>query len=199
MSTDDETLGFYDRAAGDYADTFAAGDPADPDLRAFMDDLPSGARVLDFGCGPGQHAAAMIRAGIAVDAMDASAGMVAEAKARFGVTARQATFADLDAGGEFDGIWANFSLLHAPRAEMPAHLNRLARALRPGGVLHIGVKSGEGEKRDHLGRLYTFYAEDELRGWLADAGFTVTALRHGHGKGMAGTDDPFIILRARLG
>lgn len=199
MSTDDETLAFYDRAAGDYADTFAGDDPADPDLRAFLDDLPRGARVLDLGCGPGQHAAAMIAAGFDVDAVDASAGMVAEAKARFGVDARQATFAALDATAEYDGVWANFSLLHAPRAEMPAHIARIARALRPGGVLHLGVKEGAGEKRDHLGRLYTFHAEDELRGWLTDAGFTVTALRHGKGKGMAGTVDPFIILRARLG
>jgi hypothetical protein len=45
----------------------------------------------------------------------------------------------------FDGIWASFSLLHTPKAEHSRHIGAMARALRPGGYLYLGMKLGEGE------------------------------------------------------
>ena len=61
------------------------------------------------------------------------------------IDARLARFDELDAVARYDGIWANFSLLHAPRAEMPGNLARISRALRPGGWLHLGLKLGQGD------------------------------------------------------
>ena len=121
---DQETLAVYDAKADDYA----ALTP-DPDevktLTAFLDCFEPGARVLDFGCGPGHYAAAMAQSGLNVDAFDASEEMVALATAQPGVTAWQATFDELSAEAVYDGLWANFSLLHAPRTEMPSHLARM--------------------------------------------------------------------------
>lgn len=196
MSVDPETRAFYDRAATDYADKFHESGKADADLRAFMAAVAPGGRVLDLGCGPGRSAKLLTKAGFDVDATDASEGMISVARDRYGVAARLATFDDLDTVGEYDGIWANFSLLHAPRTDVPGLLHRIHRALKTGGVLHLGLKVGTGEDRDHLGRRYTYFEEAELRGLLSDAGLTVAALRHGHGKGMAGTDDPFMIVLA---
>jgi SAM-dependent methyltransferase len=45
----------------------------------------------------------------------------------------------------FDGIWASFSMLHTPKAEHRTHVAAMARALRPGGYLYLGMKLGEGE------------------------------------------------------
>ena len=42
--------------------------------------------------------------------------------------ARQARFDELEVQGVYDGIWANFSLLHAPKSEFPGHLARIRRA-----------------------------------------------------------------------
>lgn len=194
---DEQTLAFYDRAATDYADRFANKGKADRDMQAFMSELPEGGLVLDLGCGPGRSAALLRDAGYAVEAMDASEGMVATARARYGVEARLGTFDDLDAAGRYDGIWANFSLLHGARAEMPRHLAAIHRALKPAGVLHLGLKTGTGEIRDDLGRLYVYYTPDELDGLLDGAGFDVIGRREDEMTGMAGTKDPFIILRAR--
>ena len=51
------------------------------------------------------------------------------------------------------GFGASYSLLHAPRAEMPRHLAAIARALRPDGVLSLTLKEGQGEARDPGGSL----------------------------------------------
>ncbi|RMH41970.1 MAG: class I SAM-dependent methyltransferase [Alphaproteobacteria bacterium] len=196
MTADRETLAFYDSAAPRYAARFSRARP-DRDLAAFIAALAPGARVLDLGCGPGQGAAMLRDAGLVVDAVDASEGMARLARERFGIDVTVQEFSDIDAVARYDGIWANFSLLHAPRAEMPAHLRRLHRALKPGGLLHLGLKLGRGEGRDHLGRFYAYYEEAELDALLRAAGFAPVARRTGRATGMAGTPDPFIIMRAR--
>jgi SAM-dependent methyltransferase len=138
----------------------------------------------------------MARAGLIVDATDASAEMVALAGRQAGVVARQALFEEVDAEAAYDGIWANFSLLHAPRAAMPGHLARLARALKPGGLFHIGLKTGTGEKRDAIGRLYTYYTGPEITGLVEAAGFTIRETRTGRSLGLDGALADWIVIEA---
>lgn len=196
MSKDEATIAVYDDRADDYANAFAdAGD--DPALERFMGRLPRGAAVLDLGCGPGTHAAAMQARGFQVTATDASAAMVVKARAHQGVIVRQAGFGDLGDHNVYDGVWANFSLLHAARADLPGHLSRIAAALKPGGIFHIGMKTGEGEHRDQLGRFYTYYSITELRDHLEAAGFEVIEEVEGEGAGLAGTVDPWVEMLAR--
>lgn len=196
MSADPRTIAVYDAKAGDYADRFAANLP-DRHLAAFIAALPEGARVLDLGCGPGTASAFLRAAGHQPDPVDASAAMVALANARHDIGARIGTFDDIAAVAEYDGVWANFSLLHAPRADLPRHLAALHRALKPDGLLHLGMKTGAGEARDSLDRYYSYYTVAELRALLTGAGFTVASCSEGHERGLAGTDDPFAILTAR--
>lgn len=195
MSADAETLRVYAEQAERYAQTFDT-DRKDPWLDSFLAALPAGAHVLELGCGPGRIAAMMLSAGLRVDAVDAAPEMVALAARLHGVSARVARFDQIDGVAVYDGIWANFSLLHAPKSEMPAHLARLKTALVPGGRFHLGLKTGTGEKRDDLGRFYAFYEEAELRGLLAAAGFTVQQVDHGASAGLAGTVDPWLIVTA---
>ena len=170
---------------------------ADATLTAFMAALAPGARVLDLGCGPGGSAALILAAGLVVDAVDASAEMVDLAWKLHGIKARVAAFEDLDAVAEYDAVWASFSLLHAPKAAMPDLLVRIKRALRPGGRLGLGMKTGTGEGRDGLGRFYAYYTPDELQDLLTAAGFTVEAQQTGHAVGLDDTDAPWIWITAR--
>ena len=195
--SDPTTIGVYDSRAADYAASTDERKGADPRLAAFIAACPEGGRVLDLGCGPGAPAAEMARAGLRVDALDASATMVEMASRRAGINARQASFDDIEGCAVYDGIWANFSLLHAPRSEMPDHLSRIYRALKPGGALHLAMKLGSGEARDRLGRFYTYYGEEELAGLLAAAGFTLLTRRRADSEGFAGGSDPFLVLTAR--
>lgn len=195
MSADDETLGVYRARAQDYA-AMTDDLSGDKHLAAFIAAMPPGARVLDLGCGPGRAAGQMAAAGLAVDALDAVPEMVAMAAAQPGVTAWQASFDQIDANALYDGIWANFSLLHAPRDALPLHLAAIRRALKPGGLLHIGMKTGEGEGRDTLGRFYTYYTEDALRDLLIAAGLRPAASWAGSDTGLAGTQDDWSIIHA---
>ncbi|WIY26483.1 class I SAM-dependent DNA methyltransferase [Parasedimentitalea psychrophila] len=200
--TDRETMDVYAKAADDYArnfsDTKAIDMNQEADLDAFFARVPKGGLVLDLGCGPGQWAARLRDAGLIVDATDASPEMVQLAIANYRLNAKLATFEQLTVEDHYDGIWANFSLLHASRADFPGHLGRVHRALRPGGTLSIGMKLGSGEHRDSLGRFYAYYREDELRALLTEAGFTVTRSRVGNGKGLAGSDDTFVVMTAHV-
>ncbi len=198
MSADDETLSAYDAAADRYAAGFAKTKDVDQsaDLDWFVLALPKGGRALDLGCGPGHWTAALQGAGLRVDASDASAAMAALALERYGIEVRVEPFEALDAKHKYDGIWANFSLLHAPRAEFPDLLARVHNALKPGGALLLGMKLGKGEGRDQLGRFYAYYSEDELISLLADAGLSVKETKRGDGEGLAGIVETFVILHA---
>ena len=192
-----KTLQVYDDRAEDYAKCFARDHGKDPALRDFVAGLPKGACVLDLGCGPGSWAGAMIAKGLSVDAVDASAGMVAMASKIPGLNVQQAEFGDLSSVALYDGVWANFSLLHAPRSDMTGHLMRIHRALKPGGLLHIGLKTGTGEHRDALGRLYTYYAPDEIIERLTALGMTLVTQRTGRDPGLDGTLADWFILSSR--
>lgn len=193
--TDAKTLAFYDAAARDYAEQLSQGGVR-PELAGFIARVRPGGRVLDLGCGPGKSSAEMALAGLVPDPVDASTGMVAFARDTHGLPARHGTFDD-DWGVEsYDGIWASYSLLHAPRAEIPGHIARLAAALRPGGPFYLGMKLGETDERDRLDRFYSHVTEAELRGWVTDAGLTVADVLLSESRGMAGTLDPCIDLTA---
>lgn len=196
MSRDDQTIRVYGAEAARYAEvTKDAG--KDPVLRIFLDHLTPASHVLDLGCGPGIAAAAIAAEGHTVTGTDATPEMVDMADAQPGVTARLATFDDVVEVAAFDAIWANFSLLHAARADLPRHLSALTTALRPGGLFHIGMKTGTGSKRDKISRLYTYVTEDELCSLLRDAGLTPFETRTGADTGLDGTVAPWVTILAR--
>ena len=183
MTADARTLAVYDEAAERYGKR-AGVDWEFEALDAFLARLPQNGLILDLGCGPGHLAAHMIATGYRVDAVDASPGMVALAK-RQDIPARLARFDQIDGDAVYDGVWANFSLLHAPRSDVPGHLARLHRALKPGGVIHVGFKVGTGEGRDSLDRFYTYWEVDEMHDALDLAGFIVDdKVRRGKGTGL---------------
>lgn len=190
--SDDRTIEIYDAQSAEYArvnEEYAANDPC---LKSFITACPSGGRVLDLGCGPGEAANLMAHAGLKTDAADASAEMVDLAGQYAGVNARQATFHQVDDIGIYDGIWANFSLLHAPRTDFPTHLAAIYTALKPKGVFYIALKLGTDEARDRLGRFYTYYTAEDLCAHLETAGFTVTDQVFGQGKGLDGSISEWI-------
>lgn len=197
MSSDPETVAVYDAKAGEYAENFAAA-KAGAHLNRFMKALRPEGAVLDLGCGPGGSAVFMRDAGFHVTCTDASAAMVEAARAR-GLEALQMTFDDISGIGVYDGIWANFSLLHAPRADFPRHFMTLSRALRPGGVFHIGMKAGTGEARDALGRRYTYVTVAEVCDLLRSVAITPDYRVEFDEVGLAGTKDPCLVVQGRKG
>lgn len=194
--TDKETLRVYDAKAAEYAKLIKRENNDDPHLDRFINKLPTGGRVLDLGCGPGISAACMANAGLQVDAIDGSAEMIAMATQHQGVTAWQATFDEITGTNIYDGIWANFCLLHVSKEAVPQHLAALVTALKLGGAFHIAMKLGSGSQRDTIGRLYSYYSEPELTNLLVAAGLTVAETAHGRTVGLDGTEADWIVMAA---
>ena len=194
---DTETIKYYDKSAESYLDKVCNTYP-DSDLLSFINSIKSGGTVLDLGCGPGNSSAMMQTAGLNVQASDCSQKMVDIAKNKFNVDAIKAEFKELSEINLYDGVWANFSLLHAPRSEMLSNLNKINRSLKKKGYLHIGLKIGNGEKRDTLGRQYTYYQPKELKSLLISAGFTINTIRldMDGAISMTGMIEPFMIVTA---
>lgn len=193
---DEKTITFYDTAAERYANLTDTGTPSE-NLTAFMALLPKGGSVLDLGCGPARSSVHMREAGFKPDPVDASTGMIELANKTHNIGARFATFNDIDMVDAYDGVWANFSLLHAPLGDLPRYLLAISKALHSKGVFHIAMKVGAGAERDKIDRLYSYVSVSKLRGLLKDAGFEVLDVVEGHEVGCAGTNDPFVVMRAR--
>jgi 2-polyprenyl-3-methyl-5-hydroxy-6-metoxy-1,4-benzoquinol methylase len=138
----------------------------------FLARVPSGGAILDVGCGSGRDARAFTMAGYNVTAFDASAAMVTMASAHAGLHVLHMTFDEVEWSSAFDGVWACASLLHVAALALPATLARLARALRPGGVLFASFKNGDGE-RELSGRRFTDLRPAAVRSLLIGAGLQV--------------------------
>lgn len=147
------TLDYYKQ----HADAFFSG-TVDVDMTSlyqpFIAALPAQGRVLDAGCGSGRDSKAFAGMGYHVEAFDASPEMVAMASEHAGLAVRQMRFDEVAALSRYDGIWCCASLLHVPAAGLPDAMQRLARALKPGGIWYVSFKYGYGE-REKEGRRFT--------------------------------------------
>lgn len=154
------TTAYYDAQAEAFARDTAGADVS-AILGAFVELLPAGAHVLDWGCGTGRDSRALLDMGFAVTSTDASQAMCRTAEELFGVNVRCERFDDLQAEDEFDGIWACASLLHVRKRDLPAVLGKAHRALKPGGVLYASFKYGAFEGM-RGGRWFTDLDEEAL-------------------------------------
>lgn len=139
------TLHYYQNHAQDFFDGTVNVDMTAL-YNAFTQHLPHGAQVLDAGCGSGRDAKAFHEMGYQVDAFDASSAMVELARQHTGLPVQLKTFSEIDCKALFDGIWCCASLLHVPSSELPAVMQKLADALKPGGVWYVSFKYGNGER-----------------------------------------------------
>ena len=172
MTYDIKTLQVYETQSSDYLENVTKEHPSKT-LKYFVSNLPERSYVLDYGCGPGLSAEYLANLGHSVIAFDASQNMLELVPKHERIKSYQATFDAFSENGIFDGIWASFSLLHAKRRDFPRLLTSIKRALKPDGLFSIGLKLGTGEKRDKLGRRYTFVSQNELDQLLKSSGFNV--------------------------
>jgi len=115
----------------------------------------AGQDVLDLGCGDGVLTERLQAAGARVLGVDASAEMVAAARAR-GVPAEQADGQDLRIEARFDAVFSNAALHWMP--DQDAVLQGVFRALRPGGRL-VCEMGGQGNVAAEVVALHQAAAE----------------------------------------
>ncbi len=151
----------YETIAGHFSQT---REYAWPEVEAFVDDVadehgaePGTTVGLDVGCGNGRHAETLATAVDRVLALDASLGLLAEARDRL-ADADPATEFDLLAGdaarlpvadGAVDAAVYVATLHHLPsRDERVASLSELGRVLAPGGRALVSAWSTAHDRFD---------------------------------------------------
>mgnify|MGYP001816928904 CR=1 FL=1 len=157
-----------------------------PQLEGFLAALPAGGSVLELGCGAGRDSKAIIAAGFELDATDGCPELVPLTSAHIDHPVRLMRFDELDADRLYDGVWASACLLHVFRADLPAILVRIHRALKPGGYFFASYKAGEAEGRDDYGRYFNYpdihwlrAAYSQAADWAAFDVETGPGLQHG--------------------
>lgn len=115
----------------------------------FVSLLPTGASVLDVGCGAGVKSQYLFNKGLNVTGVDFSEKMIEIAKRE--VLSVQFQVMDIKnmIGLEetFDGVLAQAVLLHIPKAEVAAVIDELKSRLKEGGYLYL-AQSKKGAQRD---------------------------------------------------
>jgi ubiquinone/menaquinone biosynthesis C-methylase UbiE len=165
---------------------YRSDDASELRYRPWLDQLeglvPSGARVLDLGCGCGVPVARRLARSFDVIGVDLSSEQIARARE----LVPAATFicedmANLSFPDEsFAAITAFYSLIHLPLDEQPALLRNIARWLQRGGVFLTTVGHGAwtGREKDWLGvngaEMWWSHADaDTYRRWLIEAGLGI--------------------------
>jgi SAM-dependent methyltransferase len=133
-------------------------------LDEFTARLPSGARVLDLGCGPGVPSTRLLADHFDVIGIDISETQLDAA--RHNVPEASFVHGDLahvDFPPEsFDGVAAFYSISHVPRQEHGALFERVSRWLVPGGLFlaTLGARDDPGWIGDWLGQPMFFSSHD---------------------------------------
>lgn len=160
----DLTLDYYDVHAASFARQ-TVGIDFSPVQDRFAALLPSGASILDFGCGSGRDAKHFLDAGFVVAATDGSSELCSLAQQLTGIPIRNELFQDLSDREAYDGIWACSSVLHLPKDELSSVFALMAQALKPHGIIYASFKYGtfEGVRN---GRHFTDFTELTFRAFL---------------------------------
>jgi SAM-dependent methyltransferase len=185
--TSAETVRAYDLDAAAYARASPAmPDSVRADIEDFVERIGAGGRVLEIGSGGGRDALLMEELGLRVRRTDITPGFVALLREQgFDADLLDPLVDDLPtAEGPYDGVWANASLLHVRRVDLPTVLARLAEVTRTGGVLRISLKEGDGDGWSTHGsithpRHFTYWQADALRAVVTGAGWTDVVVRGG--------------------
>jgi 2-polyprenyl-3-methyl-5-hydroxy-6-metoxy-1,4-benzoquinol methylase len=173
-------------------------EPSDFQLRSrfLLDRVRAGERVLDVGCGEGQFAAELVRAGAHVVAVDAAEEPLRRARARH--PQLDVRRVELDGAwplqdASFDVVWAGEVIEHV--ADTAAWLSQLRRVLRSGGRLLLSTPAhgrltllrcalsphAFAARFDPLGDHLRFYDRRSLAALIESFGFEQVSVRQAGG------------------
>ncbi len=129
--------------------------------------------ILDFGCGPGRDLAAFRALGHLPVGLEGSTSFATMAREHSGCEVWEQNFLALKLPAKrFHGIFANASLFHIPRQELPRVLAQLHAALRDDGVLFTSNPRGSNEEGWNRGRYGVYHDLEAWRAFLAAAHFS---------------------------
>lgn len=160
MNVGKSTLDYYNSKAKDFVS--GTVDIVFTEIQdIFLECVPAGGKILDFGCGSGRDTKYFLSKGYNVDAIDGSEKLCKIASEYTGVPVKQMLFEELDVVEEYDGIWACASILHVEKKQLTDIMKKIAIATKTDGVVYASFKYGEFEGVRN-GRFFTYLTEESL-------------------------------------
>lgn len=175
----DETIDLYNSLADSYAVQALDHGPVLQRTK-FISMLQPGAKILDVGCGSGRDCTFLSEQGFKVTGIDRSEKLLELAR----IAAPKAKFYSADIRhlsfekNMFDAIWSCASIVHIKHSEIQQVFNSFYSILKPGGMLYIHAKKGEGEgyvdepSMPGKKRFYAFFSALQLKTYCETAGFS---------------------------
>jgi len=143
-------------------------------LSAIQGEAPH--RILDFGCGPGRDLADLSQRGHTAIGLDGCTSFCRMARDHSGCEVWEQNFLSLQLPqNHFDGIFANATLFHVPRAHLLRVLGELRASLRPGGVLFSSNPRGKDQEGWNGDRYGSYHSLETWSAYLTDVGFEAIA------------------------
>jgi SAM-dependent methyltransferase len=164
------------------------------------------AHVLAISCGAGWEANYLMARGFDLIGIDTSTEMLRRARNLVsGGKFLQMGMQNLRFSPEetFDAIWSARAFIHVPQALVVDVLASWKRVLKPGGILALGVNTGEfngwetNEAMSGLPMFYHYFAEGELEEALEAAGYHVVEKAYVTGKSNSDEARNFFVFARR--
>jgi SAM-dependent methyltransferase len=157
---DRSTIAAYDADPAAYAEDWHSQPPPE-DLHRLIQKFFQPGLTADIGCGSGREVAWLEANGFPAIGYDASAGLLAEARARYpGLKLETAALPELAAieDASFDNVLCETVIMHLANEAIAPSVRRLAAILKPGGILYASWRvTATADERDRHGRLYAAF------------------------------------------
>ncbi len=141
----------------------------------FLDQMPRGGRILDFGAGSGRWSAAFLRdrPDLVVDAIDRNIDEARLLPEPWQGQKIKASFQEFTTTQSYDGIWAFATLFFMEKPELIKCFHRLASALKDNGTISFTMVD-----RCHAAEAAKFHglSKTEILEMVKKEGLKVTSL-----------------------
>jgi len=160
------TISYYNQNAGSFS-----SETKDVEFHQtqdkFLNKLPKGSSILDFGCGSGRDTKYFCDRGYQVDAIDGSEELCKIATDLAGIPIKCMLFQDLSETAKYQGIWACSSILHLSQTELHEVFQKMIIALKSEGYLYTSFKYGELSGMRN-GRFFTDMTEELFNDFIQE-------------------------------
>lgn len=162
MDIDKINTNFYNTYASDFDHI-----PFKKVLPTLLDKYLTGDQILEVGIGTGKLASWLQNKGFEVTCIE-PAKKLADIARNNGLQVHLSTLQNFDADTSYDSVIAISSLIHIPKGEIPAQLEKIAKFLKPQKVFFMSVLLGKTsglEDPTNLGqvRYFSKWEENEIR------------------------------------
>ena len=153
MQNMNETINFYNINAISYFEKTVEVDMSET-YKRFVEHMKPHGVIIDTGAGSGRDVKYFLESGFKVHGIDASKELCKLSSEYTGVRIKCQTIQEWKPYIQYDGIWANASLIHLKKSEVEDFIKRLPEVISADGVIYISLKEKIKEGFDKEGRYF---------------------------------------------